>query len=896
MPDLRADTTAPRVAPDAAWLASLPWLKEQMAPPTPIWQGARVDARPEAEPDPVSIEADYNPDDYVAHDEAQESAAEVVNNKPSTVSSEVPEIPDAEVNNFPSTGSFEAPRARYVKTDVAEQMVKGREAEVVRGVGIAWHGRDHIHCPYGTHPDRNPSWRLTEQGLAICTCRTAHNVFQVVMAMEGIDFDAAKLRVVEILGRQDLIIEPDASKGCTLAQIAEAKGLPIEFLHDTMGWRDEPRYGKFHKPAVRMPYLDGQGGQWDRFRVSLGGNKEKRFFWRRGDKGATLYGAWQIATMLPEQYVVLLEGETDVATCWHNDFSALGIAGAPGGWNEARHAVLLEGFPIIIVIIEPGGAGEQLLARLARSSIAPRLRVARMPVETKDPSALYLKDPENFVENFRAVLKAAEPFQAKREENKAGDDGKTLLIGSDVEIAYGVAKDLINESGKPVFDDGWIHRYDGKRWVRITEVEERRAVHCYDGTYYKTAADGDAIIQLYKSKIDSILNEARVVMAQPGFFKGAPTGINCASGFIRFDDDDGQPRLIDHDRDHGCRHVLPGSWSPDMPAEPRPDSMLYRLIYGPMFDGDADADKKIDLVAELLGATALGYATKLAHPKAVILQGVTADNGKSQILDLCRGLLPEDAITSIPPNKFSEPAYLVKLAGKLFNGADELKGSAAIASDVFKAAVTGQFITARDLYRSKIDFRPIALHLFATQTLPSFEGGFDRGVLRRLLVLVFTRVIPQEGRIIDIGRRIAAEEADLLLAFAVGGATRLIRQKEFTVPPSSEKALQRWATTADPVLAWIAARVEHAEHPMKGEGLVGRGVKGPHAHQQFRTWAIGEGYRHEQVPAIGNFLQPLQGNKIVPDIRLRHANSGNWLTGMKIHQIDADPSEDVNDE
>src|SRR5207237_1332952 len=82
------------------------------------------------------------------------------------------------------------------------------EAEGVRGVGVPWHGHDHSRCPYGTHADNDPSWRLTEQALAICSCRPAHNVFQVVMTMEGIDFDAAKLRVAEILGRDDLIIEP----------------------------------------------------------------------------------------------------------------------------------------------------------------------------------------------------------------------------------------------------------------------------------------------------------------------------------------------------------------------------------------------------------------------------------------------------------------------------------------------------------------------------------------------------------------------------------------------------------------------------------------------------------------------------------------------------------------
>jgi phage/plasmid-associated DNA primase len=62
------------------------------------------------------------------------------------------------------------------------------------------------------------------------------------------------------------------------------------------------------------------------------------------------------------------------------------------------------------------------------------------------------------------------------------------------------------------------------------------------------------------------------------------------------------------------------------------------------------------LVQEIAGAVALGYGTRVGQPKAVILAGATAENGKSQILDLFRGLLPLDAVASIAAAKMAMSA------------------------------------------------------------------------------------------------------------------------------------------------------------------------------------------------------------------------------------------------
>src|SRR6202040_1385431 len=114
------------------------------------------------------------------------------------------------------------------------------------------------------------------------------------------------------------------------------------------------------------------------------------------------------------------------------------------------------------------------------------------------------------------------------------------------------------------------------------------------------------------------------------------------------------------------RHVLKGCWAS---GEPMWKITLYfssklGLLLEGVFLGDEDAETKVAFLQEIAGGVALGYGTKLRRPKAVILAGATAENGKSQILDVLRGLLPQEAVTSIPAGKMGDERYIPWLAGK----------------------------------------------------------------------------------------------------------------------------------------------------------------------------------------------------------------------------------------
>ena len=210
---------------------------------------------------------------------------------------------------------------------------------------------------------------------------------------------------------------------------------------------------------------------------------------------------------------------------------------------------------------------------------------------------------------------------------------KMVFIGSDVEVAGRVREDSQRAYGEVLHAEGRFWRYGESHWESIPEHQLRLAVHDYDGAFFKTPSGEPSRVKLSKSRVDSVLNELAALVAQPLF---------------REHHDRHQLRLGLHSlrarRHSGSRAARSRSplpphaschWSPGTAGAPPEDSLLAQLLGG-VFLGDDDAEAKVALLAEIIGAAALGYATRLRQPRAVILKGETAENGKSQILDLAR--------------------------------------------------------------------------------------------------------------------------------------------------------------------------------------------------------------------------------------------------------------------
>ena len=163
--------------------------------------------------------------------------------------------------------------------------------------------------------------------------------------------------------------------------------------------------------------------------------------------------------------------------------------------------------------------------------------------------------------------------------------------------------------------------------------------------------------------------------------------------------------------------------------------------------------------------------------------------------------------------------------------------------------------------------------MFSTNVLPGFQGGVDGGLLRRLLPVPFNRVVPEEERDPDLARTIAEREADLLLELAVGGASRLLKGRDFTVPQGSRELLTRWTLRADPVRAWAAERLEVTA----GESLIAVAT----LYDDFARWVEAAGLKAAFLPNAIGFGKRLKG--VRPELEYQRTD-GSYYRNARIRR------------
>jgi phage/plasmid-associated DNA primase len=113
------------------------------------------------------------------------------------------------------------------------------------------------------------------------------------------------------------------------------------------------------------------------------------------------------------------------------------------------------------------------------------------------------------------------------------------------------------------------------------------------------------------------------------------------------------------------------------------------------------------------------------------------------------------------------------------------------------------------------------------------------------------------------------------LAWAVAGASRLIRNRVFSAPPSCKLAMSDWLFGADPVLAWLSEVID-PQQPLCDEHR----VTTREAYERFRQWSLAEGFSERTLPSINAFVQRITAN--ATGITYRRTREGRFFVGMKL--------------
>ena len=271
-------------------------------------------------------------------------------------------------------------------------------------------GKGHVHCP--AHNDPGPSLSVTNKdGKILVHCQAGCSQTEVIgeLRSKGLWPNAegkARGRGVAIPSDGTATVQPSVPiSSCTLQDYAKSKRLPVGFLM-SLGLTEITYVGR---PAVRMPYHNVDGTEAaTRFRVALDGTGgASRFRWKTGNKPC-LYGLSRLGSIGDGESVALAEGESDCQTLWWHEIPAVGVPGADN-WKEDRDASLLDRFVKIYVVVEPDKGGATVTDWLAKSKIRDRVYLVHLG-EHKDPSGLYLSDPEHFKANWLDAIEAAVPW------------------------------------------------------------------------------------------------------------------------------------------------------------------------------------------------------------------------------------------------------------------------------------------------------------------------------------------------------------------------------------------------------------------------------------------------------------------------------------------------------
>ena len=413
-------------------------------------------------------------------------------------------------------------------------------------------------------------------------------------------------------------------------------------------------------------------------------------------------------------------------------------------------------------------------------------------------------------------------------------------------IAKYLKKQFELEGPIPVYDEGELWRYNGLCWKIIPDSDLRQLVHELDQKKTKSGK----LIQVSKQFIDGCLYELMSMCSEPRFFEDQPMGVNCKNGFLQMSYDK-KPKLLDHDPNHKQRFVFDAKWNDE-------DFVflgyLKKLLNGCFLGLDEIVKGQlIRVIQQILGVSITGIATKLSAPICFVLYGPSASNGKSQILELIRSLLPKNACSSIPLADLGKEQYLIELVGKMANLSDELSGANAIRSDKLKAVVTGDTVSGKKVYKPVCSFKPNAIHIFATNVLPNFKGGVDEGINRRVKVIPFDRSIPMKERVPRIAEKIVLYEKDQLFKFAIKGALDVIENEGFIIPSVVEQSTTQWFEDSDSILYWFKENYLHELLDARKNKKVGI----TDAYSKFKTHMeeIGDG---QYVPTRNRFAQRIR--------------------------------------
>lgn len=547
--------------------------------------------------------------------------------------------------------------------------------------------------------------------------------------------------------------------------------------------------------------------------------------------------------------------EQDLAE--HQTLARMRAAGVPG----SAAAPALKSGPVPRGTLDAGPPPPLALAE------APPTPTPGTPGAPAPPSA-----PEVHLEMNEAARRGTAPVAALDEPPTAppappsgggGPPGEPFRFtrGDESELAQAVRSVLDSPDRPLIFDQDSFWRYAGDDrgiWEEITAETVETLVAAF-------AVMGFVVTDLLEDKRRALkvshgqasgarkLLRAQLVSEQALAdykFDNAWRGMAFGNGFLRLNDN-AEVTLLAHHRAHMARFTFPFHW-----VEDAPHPMLDKALEGYWADLPNEADRLGNqrLVQEFIGGCLFGLSPSFAQ--CLVLYGAGGENGKSQLIEMAKACFPPGTVVAVPPHDWGKNFALVPMIGARANFVDEVGAGDLTAATNAKLLITGGSLTVDRKHRDSINVSFKCGHIFNCNELFATVDHSD-AFFRRFVVLNFTRRFAKDagGEFVrDIGKKIARHEQQGLVAWAVAGAVRLIKQDGYTLSASSRRAKEDWRSDSDPVRRYIMTPDGARARRLSPES---KGVPASELYDDFKAYCTINGFGLMTITKFGRRLAGL---------------------------------------
>jgi len=576
-----------------------------------------------------------------------------------------------------------------------------------------------------------------------------------------------------------------------------------------------------------------------------GSSDFKVISWGKGYGKAKLFPA---PSTLRDEVVLLCEGEKDCVTARSQGFNAITQTAGCNTWSDKFTRFFSDRDVVIAYDAdEKGAAGAKKVAKKL-IKVAKRVRVIAWPEymgfspdHGEDLCDFFVKHKRTTQDLKDLIARSEEVERPKEATSSAAPDSVLRFFGDNGRGFKGrLVADEIMRWRRMIVEpkSGLVYSWNDRSWEEYDEGYIRRQVLHLLGIEGSTSRVRDVVGMVRDL---ACIDHGRAMNDRENM-------IPLNNGIFSIE----EGKVLSHDPNYLNSYHLDIDLFLDgtLPIPKRWQKFLEESVNDP------------ETIRELQKFFGYCLTRETRYEKSLLLIGPGGD-GKGTILRVLHSLLGDVNVSNVSMGDLSDQFHRVMLVDKLLNYTTEIS-SELFQSDMFKAIVSGEPITAAYKHRNAFSFKPCAKLAFSSNSYPDIKDHTD-GLYRRMMIIEMSQQFIAKGEDDNqLFEKLMEEKAGIFL-WALRGL-QLLREEGFKNSEYIESCLETFKQMNNPLFNFMRDCIEDEPDPdapfVKSVDLYDRYKKYCAKRGHYALTLTKTMIRLQQIcPAMKKGRQTIRGNK-----------------------------------